>query len=148
MDYFFLGETKLVKDQEVLVCAYRHVYDFSPAFITTEMDELVYLKSNNKDLGLNWEATDKGRIFLKEVWLNTHMQTEVTKYESFCHQQQLKTAEQARQRRMGGRVNRNQVAAKEIQDGMDVDEEGAAEDVADDDQARHRGPYEGDGLGD
>ena len=51
----------------------RHMYIFTPAIVATDMDELVYIKLLNKDQTSNWEATDKGRIFVLGVWENSHM---------------------------------------------------------------------------
>ena len=52
----------------------RHMHIFTQATIATDMDELVYIRILNKDPNAaNWEATDKGRIFIQGVWENSHM---------------------------------------------------------------------------
>ena len=73
LDYYHLDDFKLVKDQKVMVMENRHMYIFTKAFIATDLDELVYIRLANKDQSSTWEATDKGRIFIEDVWENSYM---------------------------------------------------------------------------
>jgi len=41
--------------------------------VATDMDELSYIRLSNKDQTANWEATDKGRMFIPGVWESSHM---------------------------------------------------------------------------
>ena len=75
LDYYHIDEFKLQKDQHVFLMEDRHVYVFEQALVTTEMDELCFIKVyNEKSLNKTpWEAPDKGRIFVEGVWETSHM---------------------------------------------------------------------------
>ena len=50
----------------------RQMNIFHPAIIATDMDELCYIRFDNKEIQQNWEATDKGRIFIEGIWETSH----------------------------------------------------------------------------
>ena len=70
LDYYHLDDFKLQRDQKVLIMEDRHMYIFTRATVATDMDELVYIRFMREQ---NWEATDKGRIFIEGVWENSYM---------------------------------------------------------------------------
>jgi len=81
IDYYHLDDFKLQKDQKVQVLEDRHLNIFTPATIATDMDELCYIRIHNKEQTQNWEATDKGRIFIEGVWETSHKCLELEKFE-------------------------------------------------------------------
>ena len=72
IDYYHLDDYKLQKDQRVQILLDRHMNVFVPATIATDMDELCYVRFDDKDYPQTWEATDKGRIFIEGIWETSH----------------------------------------------------------------------------
>ena len=73
IDYYHLDDYKLQKDQRVQILMDRHMNEFTPATIATEMDELCYVRfDDNKRYDQLWEPTDKGRIFIEGIWETSH----------------------------------------------------------------------------
>ena len=77
IDYYHLDDFKLQKDQKVMFLEDRHLQQFYPATIATDMDELVFLRVHNKEQQTQWEATDKGRVFIEGIWDTSHKAAEM-----------------------------------------------------------------------
>ena len=75
IDYYHLDDFKLQKDQKVQLLLDKSLQLFAPTVICTDMDELCYIRTLDKDNIQNWEATDKGRIFIEGIWETSHKVT-------------------------------------------------------------------------
>lgn len=72
IDYYHLDDFKLQKDQRIMILEDKHMSYFVPAIVAIEMDELCSIRFFSKEYNQMWEPTDKGRMFIEEVWENSH----------------------------------------------------------------------------
>lgn len=86
IDYYHLDDFKLQRDQKVYLLECRQMYIWIPAVVATDMDELCYIRSLNDNSFQNWEATDKGRIFVEGVWETSHFCRELLRFEEIFRQ--------------------------------------------------------------